>query len=171
MEEDNFNDEEYEECEEVEGPYYDEGIEEIAESDGVEEIESDEVEETEESEVEEDRTRYIAPPSPPPARTPKLNTSAPRSRPRTFYSVKSIPKFPVVVPKTPQSSKKRNFDLQIARELYDEYNKNVFGNRLPEDLPILWSVNMRTTAGHCKYKVQTLPLSSHIIFRVLGLNL
>jgi hypothetical protein len=165
VEDDNFEDGEYDESDEGahSGHYSEDDGSDVAE---IEEVE--EVEEVEESDEEVDD--YYKHPSSIPARTPptastpattrtpaipsrtpsKPKTPASRS---TFYSVKSTPKYPVILPKTPQTSKKRNFDLQIARELYNEFNMKVFGNRLPEDLPISWSVNLRTTAGHCNIKV------------------
>lgn len=110
---------------------------------------------SEESEEERDvrgkRTPLVPPPSKSKSKSKSSSTPAPSHR--KFYSAKSTPNHPVILPKTPQTNKKRNFDLQIAREIYDEFNRRVFGNRLPEDLPIKWSVTLRNTAGYCRYKV------------------
>lgn len=43
---------------------------------------------------------------------------------------------------------KRNRD-KYAKELYEEFNRKIFKNRLPADLRIVWSNQLRSTAGRC----------------------
>lgn len=41
---------------------------------------------------------------------------------------------------------------ELAARLFKLYNKNIFDNRIPEDVPIEWSDRMRGTAGYCYCK-------------------
>lgn len=154
-----------EEGEEEDDDYYDRS-----------EVEEDE-EESEESEEEEERRpapKHTSKPKPtfnntprnPPIKvakpitkpTPKTNTNnkTPNNKQARYYGVNEELKYPVVVPMTPKlksHAKKLDFDFQVARVLYNEFNAKVFGNQLPADLPLSWSVTMRTTAGYCKQRV------------------
>lgn len=40
----------------------------------------------------------------------------------------------------------------LAMSLYTEFNRRVFGGRLPADLDIRWSARLLTTAGVTHYK-------------------
>ncbi|GFQ95972.1 acidic repeat-containing protein, partial [Trichonephila clavata] len=44
-----------------------------------------------------------------------------------------------------------------TNKLYHFFNKKIFNNRLPEDMPVKWSDNLRTTAGytHCQRDNET----------------
>ena len=164
MEEDNFDDQEYDDGEGSERALSDEEEDEEDEEDeGVDWSEESDGEDGYPLPVISARTPSVPTRTPSvPTRTPSAPTRTPskvQTPKRTFYALKSTPKHPAILPKTPQTSKKRNFDLQIVRELYDEFNKEVFGNRLPEDLPITWSVTLRTTAGYCKNKVSFVNIS------------
>lgn len=50
--------------------------------------------------------------------------------------------------KTKFKSKKE----ELARRLFHLYNKEVFSDRLPSDMPIEWNARMRTTSGFCYNK-------------------
>ncbi|CAF4902689.1 unnamed protein product [Pieris macdunnoughi] len=36
---------------------------------------------------------------------------------------------------------------QLARRLYSEFNREVFGNKLDKDMPLIWDTKLRSTAG------------------------
>ncbi|KAL1459903.1 hypothetical protein WDU94_011850 [Cyamophila willieti] len=59
-----------------------------------------------------------------------------------------IPHPEAAVYKTKFKSKKE----ELARRLFHLYNKEVFGDRLPSDMPLEWNGRMRTTSGFCYNK-------------------
>uniref|UniRef100_A0A8D9F3I1 Acidic repeat-containing protein n=1 Tax=Cacopsylla melanoneura TaxID=428564 RepID=A0A8D9F3I1_9HEMI len=59
-----------------------------------------------------------------------------------------IPHPEAAVYKTKFKSKKE----ELTRRLFHLYNKEVFGDRLPSDMPLEWNGRMRTTSGFCYNK-------------------
>lgn len=53
----------------------------------------------------------------------------------------------------------KNRKEELCKELYKMYNKKVFDDKLPQDMPIEWNIRMRGTAGYCYNKKSVRSLS------------
>ncbi|KAJ3363659.1 hypothetical protein GGF32_003695 [Allomyces javanicus] len=79
---------------------------------------------------------------PPPPKTGKRDAS--HMTPATVVRTRVNPNAPTTPAVRRHFAKHRD---QLARAAYAEFNAQAFGGRLPENLPIVWSARLNTTAG------------------------
>ncbi|KNE58755.1 hypothetical protein AMAG_04309 [Allomyces macrogynus ATCC 38327] len=79
---------------------------------------------------------------PPPPKTGKRDAS--HMTPATVVRTRVNPNAPTTPAVRRHFAKHRD---QLARAAYAEFNAQAFGGRLPENLPIVWSSRLNTTAG------------------------
>ncbi len=81
-----------------------------------------------------------------------ISTTPSRVVPRLAAGAQQQPATPSVscVPATPAAFKRQRQSL--VQELFQQYNREVFGGRLPTDLSITWNARLLTTAGLTHYK-------------------
>eukprot|EP01083_Nonionella_stella_P087502 243487_1 len=84
----------------------------------------------------------------------EFNDAIDQKHSRTIFTTPAIHKPKLIAPRTAPVFQ-RSFSFQketLARNIFRTFNQRIFDSRLPEDLAIVWTVKLNTTAGRCFFR-------------------